>query len=280
MTMHRTSLTVGELTIVGTCTGGVATSLAVPELGVCWDIGACLHASVRSSTLLVTHGHADHMGALHAWLGNRMLYRMPPATLYVPKWIAADVQSLVDTWGRLQGGPFPVDIVAAEPGGEYPLRRDLTIRPFKSAHVVPTLGYTVVRHKTKLRPEWLDVPGPEIAAMRREGRDDLFTHVEEPLIAYTGDTLIDLVEREELVRRCKTLLIECTFLDDRKPRSHVKAGGHIHLDEIADRADLFENEHLVLVHFSQLYTVAEVKDLVARRLPPALLSRVHLFVGR
>ena len=279
MNRHRATLTVGGLTVTGICTGGIATSMAIPELGVCFDIGACPHTSVTQGTLLLTHAHADHMGSLHAWLGTRMLYRMPPATLYVPHRIGDDVQLVIDTWAKLQGRPFDVTVVAAEPDGRYPLRRDLYVRPFRGAHVVPTLGYTVFRHKTKLREEHLHLPGPEIARLRKAGAPNLFREVEEPLVTYTGDTLIDLVEREEVVRTSKVLLIEATFVDERKDRRAIKQGGHIHIDEIAERADLFQNEHVVLVHFSQLYTGAEVREAVDRRLPAGLRARVHLFLG-
>lgn len=276
---HRTTLSLGELTLTGVCTGGVATSLAVPELGIAWDVGASPHTTVRTRTLLITHAHPDHMGSLHAWLGVRMLYRMPRATLVVPTWIVEDVRALVATWGRLQGKAFDVQIVEARPHEEIPLHKGLHAVPFKSAHVLPTLGYALVRRKQKLRAPYLGLPGPEIARLRREGTEDLFDVVDEPLIAYTGDTLPELIDREEIVRQCRILVIECTFLDDRKPRSAIRAGGHIHVDDLAARAHLLENEQIVLVHFSQLYSAAEVRGLVAARLPASLLSRVRLFAG-
>lgn len=276
---HRTTLQLGELTLTGVSTGGVATSLAVPELGVAWDVGAATAPTIRCSTLLLTHAHADHMGALHAWLGIRLLYRMPAARIVAPHWVADDVRTLITTWERLQGHPYDVRVVDARPGEPIPLRRHLTVVPFKAAHVVPTLGYAVVRRKTKLRPAFLDLPGPEIARLRREGTEGMFDEVEEPLIAYTGDTLPDVIDRELLVRTVRVLLIECTFLDDRKPRDAIRAGGHIHVDDLIARAALLENEQLVLLHFSQLYTAAEVRGLAASRLPADLLARTRLFVG-
>lgn len=276
---HRTTLSLGTLTLTGVSTGGLATSLSVPELGVCWDVGAATAPTIRSATLLLTHAHADHMGALHAWLGVRLLYRMPTATLVVPHWIADEVRSLIEIWERLQGKPYDVRLVAAHPGEPVPLRRHLSAVPFKSAHVIPTLGYAVVRRKTKLRPAYLGRPGPEIARLRQEGVPDLFDEIEEPLIAYTGDTLPEVIDREPLVRTARILVIECTFLDERKPREAIRAGGHIHVDDLAARAHLLENEQVVLVHFSQLYGAAEVRGLAASRLPASLLARTRLFVG-
>lgn len=72
--------------------------------------------------------------------------------------------------------------------------------------------------------------------------------------------------------------MECTFLDERKSIEAARAGCHIHLDEIIERADRFENEHIVLMHVSQLYRTDEVAHILDRRVPPALRKRIIPFV--
>ena len=57
-------------------------------------------------------------------------------------------------------------------GEERELRGDLRVRAVQTFHPVPSLGYVVVRRVSKLRPEFHDLPGPEIAARRRAGEDD------------------------------------------------------------------------------------------------------------
>ena len=52
---------------------------------------------------------------------------------------------------------------------------------------------------------------------------------------------------------------------------------HTHLDEILARADKFQNEALVLMHFSQAYGPERVHDIIRQRVPPALLERVRVF---
>ena len=68
--------------------------------------------------------------------------------------------------------------------------------------------------------------------------------------------------------------MECTFLDDKKSRADSRAGCHVHLDEIVARAARFNNEHIVLMHFSQLYRPDEVRELLAARCPPSLHKRL------
>jgi ribonuclease Z len=73
------------------------------------------------------------------------------------------------------------------------------------------------------------------------------------------------------------LVLECTFLDGRKPLADARAGCHIHLDELIERAHLFRNEAVVLMHFSQIYRPGEVREILERRLPEPLRSRVVAF---
>ncbi|MCA9643579.1 MAG: MBL fold metallo-hydrolase, partial [Myxococcales bacterium] len=78
----------------------------------------------------------------------------------------------------------------------------------------------------------------------------------------------------------RVLIMECSFLDERKELSASRAGCHIHLDELLERAGEFNNEHLVLMHFSQIYRPEEVHQILERRLPKSLWERTHVFAPR
>ena len=49
----------------------------------------------------------------------------------------------------------------------------------------------------------------------RESGVDVYDHINVPMFAYTGDTVIDVLEREEDLRKCSFLAMEVTFFDDR-----------------------------------------------------------------
>ena len=105
--------------------------------------------------------------------------------------------------------------------------------------------------------------------------------LEVPEVAFCGDTLIDVVEREEVVRKARLLILEVTFLDDRVSVEKARASGHVHLRELAERADLFENEALLLTHFSPRYSREEILIALDRGLPPRLRERATpLLAGR
>jgi len=76
------------------------------------------------------------------------------------------------------------------------------------------------------------------------------------------------------VRRARVLVLESTFVDDRISVAETRERGHVHLDEIAERADLFENEAIVLHHFSARFRAEEILAALDARLPASLRERV------
>ena len=61
-----------ELTIRGRSLGGIYTSVFVPEFGLMFDAGVALRENVGARGICLSHGHADHVGALPAFLGMRV----------------------------------------------------------------------------------------------------------------------------------------------------------------------------------------------------------------
>jgi ribonuclease Z len=274
---HWAKLIVGGMTVEGVSTAGVQTSFRLPELGVCIDIGTCPPGHAAMNDLLLTHGHPDHCGSLLHYLGLRKLQGMLGGRIFAPTEILPELAALVAAGERLQRQSFDVELIGVSPGQSVPLRRrNLFARAFANNHVVPGVGWTVVEQRHALRPELSHLSGPEIAELRKCGQE--VTHSREvPLVTYVGDTRPDVLEREPLVRQSTVLLMECTFLDDRRGLDAARAGGHTHLRELAELAPLLTNEHVVLVHLSMRYRASEVLELVRAAFPPELLARTTLF---
>jgi ribonuclease Z len=274
------SLKAGPYTVRGVSLGGVFTSLHVPELDLLFDCGVALRTAAGVGTMCLSHGHADHIGALTTLLGIRGLHGVKRnLRVLMPREIVETVHAALRTMTELQRWPLAIDAVGMEPGDVVPLRGDLWVRALRTFHPVPSLAFQVVRRTQKLRPEHAGMPGAEIAARRRAGEADaLFETHEHAELAYATDTLIQAVDHSPELLASKVLILEATFLDDRKSLEAARAGCHVHLDEIIERAERFTMPHLVLMHISQLYQPGEVASVLDARLPPDLRARTQVLL--
>lgn len=273
-----TTVTAGPYTIRGVSVGGVYTSLAVPELGLVFDAGISPRSAGGIDTILLSHGHADHVGALPALLGIRALHgKMKPPRVVMPAEIVEDLQVALAALSKLQRFALDIEPIGMSPGDEVALRGDLFVRAVRTFHPVPSLAYVIVRRVSKLRAEFRGLAGPEIAARRLAG-ESMTEHEDRLELAYSTDTLVSVLDHAPELMRTRVLILECTFLDSRKTLEAARAGCHIHLDEIIERAERFENEHIVLMHVSQLYRPDEVAGILDARVPPALRKRIIPFV--
>ncbi|MBP6628059.1 MAG: MBL fold metallo-hydrolase [Kofleriaceae bacterium] len=272
------TLSAGRLTVRGLSVGGVYTALYVPELDLALDVGLAPRSFAGVRTLLLTHGHVDHVGALPTLLGIRALHGHPtPLRVVMPAEIVDEVTAALAAMSTLQHWPLAIEAIGLRPGDEAELRPDLLVRAHRAFHPVPCLAYQLIRRVKKLRPEHHHLPGPEIGRLRAAGAD-LFDVVDHLELAYATDSLVSVLDHNPTLYQSRVLLLEATFLDGRKSRDAARAGCHIHLDELIERAELFGNEHLLLMHVSQLYRPDEVDGILDARLPPGLRARTQVLV--
>jgi len=275
-----TTVTAGPYTIRGVSVGGVYTSLAVPELQLVFDAGISPRSAGAIDTILLSHGHADHIGALPAMLGIRGLSgKQKPPRVVMPAEIVDDLRAALGALSKLQRYPLEIEAIGMNPGDEITLRGDLRVRAVRTFHPVPSLAYIVTRRVSKLRPDLVGLAGPEIAARRRAG-EEVSEHEDRIELAYATDTLVSVLDHSPELLKARVLIMECTFLDERKTLEAARAGCHIHLDEVIERAEKFENEHIVMMHLSQLYRPDEVAGILDARVPPALRAKIIPFTPR
>jgi ribonuclease Z len=262
--------------IDGFSLGGVETAVVIPQWRLAIDVGRARKETLRSEHVALTHVHMDHAGGLAYLVAMRAFYNLAPPTIYVPAQSADALDQMLRTWDRLQKFETAYTIVPVETGARYRLRRDLHLVPFRTHHVVPSFGYTVESTTHRLKKAFEGRPGPELKALRMEGTEITQPHIRR-LLAVTGDTLPEVLDRHPDLYGVEVLLMECTFLDDRKPYEAAREGGHVHLKDLMARASQFANDTLVLSHFSQLYTdddihqalqpLAEIINPTLRTLP-------------
>jgi len=253
--------------------GGLETCIQLPGLDMAFDIGRCPRSAVHRSRILCTHAHMDHLGGIAMHAATRSLMHMPPPTYYIPHENLEALEDLFAAWRRLDRSDLPANFIPVGPGDVFDLSARYTAHAFRAIHRVPTLGYIIGSTKRKLRPQYRSLSGQEIKRLRDDGveiSDVRWT----PELAFCGDTVIDVIEQEPRLQDVRVLILEVTFLDDRVSVEKCRDRGHIHLDEVIERAELFRNRAILLTHFSARYRAKDIVRILDERLPPELRERV------
>jgi ribonuclease Z len=259
----------------GTSVAGLETCIEVPQLRLLLDLGSCSRSAVNQPLVLLSHGHLDHIGAVAQHAARRSLLGMSEGIYIVPAAVAPHVEALFNAAGALDGQAIPRRVIALEPGAEHALGKGRFLRAFETFHRVPSQGYTVWETRNRLLPQFRDLPGPKLGELRRQG-----AIVDEqqrvPILSFTGDTRVEVLERTPELQQTECLVIESSFLDELVPPAQARQMGHIHLDELLARRELLPRGDVVLSHFSARYTAADVERILERKLPDSLRHHVRV----
>lgn len=278
--MNLTTYTYRNETFQGISEGGVQTCMVLPRFKLMFDVGRGASRVIEIPRLLLTHGHLDHSSGVPYYISQRNLRRLPPADVYCPPEMAEPLDQIMKLWSKIEDYNIEYNIHPLEYDRLYELQNNYYFQPVRSVHRVPSNGYTIIEKTRRLKPEFRELPGPEIARLKKE-RDDMFVEHHLPLITFSGDTQIEFVLENEIVRQSKVLFLECTFLDDARPVERARQWGHIHLDEIVANAECFrETEQLFLIHFSPRYRREVILDLIKAKLPDWLYERTTAYLTR
>ncbi len=264
----------GPLTLAGGSRAGEGSLILLPQLHLALDAGRPHRALPPMKTVLVSHGHMDHIGGGGYWASQRLLQSMGHARLAVPHQIAPDVEDLLSTHARLEGGsPYDIEVVAVDAGQALTLRRDMTVEFFTTDHWVPTLGSRLVWRRHHLLPEFSGLPGDEIARRRRDG-ERVTAEIETDLLAYCADSGPGVLTADSPALGSEVLLLECSFFRS-TDRERATRFGHLHLDDILARIEHLRCRHLVLLHASRRHRLREVEEILNERLEPVLECSLH-----
>lgn len=271
----RVRIEAAGIPIEGVSIAGHESFYKLPGFRTLLEFGRAPEDVLGYSNVCVTHGHLDHIAGLAHYASRRRLQDLPEARVFVPAEAVGPVEKWIEACEELERIGYRLEIVAARPGDRVTLRNDLELTVLPGRHRVPTVGYLFSEVKHKLRDGFTGLPGEEIASLRARGTE-VTRREEVPLLAYPGDCSAEIFDAAPQILAARVLLLECSFLFP-EDLDRAREYGHIHLADLVDRAALFQNERVVLTHFSQRYRPEEIREAL-RELPEPLAARVVPFL--
>ena len=144
-------------------------------------------------------------------------------------------------------------------------------------HGSPSLGYSIVERRAKLKEEYLGLSGPQIVALKKAGTEITHT-VSIPLMTYLGDTMAGDFLKLDHVKNSKVLITECTFFDpDHHDRARALANISISISSPVCLS-AWITQQILLTHLSRRTDRRVARKAIAKYLGDTIAHRVHFLM--
>lgn len=270
-------LTHDNLTIEGYSRAAVQTYWRIPELKLGFDLGGQPWDFMGTPTWIVSHTHLDHIAALPVYISRRRMMKMDPPRIYLPEDAIGPAQQILRQFGRLDRSRMPCELIGIRAGDELVLSRELVVTVGAATHTVPAFCFVVWQRRRKLKAEFQNLSGDKIRDLRLNGTEVAEEH-RYPLVGYLGDSSPEGLDRNPDLLRAKILITELTFLAPGHRKEKIHKHGHMHLDDLVERVDQFQNEKIIAAHFSTRYHSRQIEQWVDERLPDRIGGRLELWL--
>ena len=258
-----------KFTISGYSTALFSTWIFIEELGLLFDAGDGLSASLLQKSrkikqAFISHADRDHLGGLLQFTQLNAREKLP--IIHYPKDSGSfpALKSFLDKFDPHVSG---VQWIPIQEGMEFKVKGKYFVKSIRNNHIVvareisKSLSYLLVEKKNKLKPEFRNLSGEEIGSLvKLQGKDHISDSIEEKIIGYSGDTPVDDYERWD---NTEILIHEATFLDDHEGLN-TKMHKHSRLHEVMEMASNINIGKLILSHFSTRYSEKQIDDRIRK----------------
>jgi len=190
--------------------------------------------------------------------------------------LAQPIHNLMNALVDIERQKTPYEVVTLEPEQQIPLKGNVVLRAFSTIHTVPSLAYSCVELRSKLRADLVGLPQEQLVQLKDKGEAITELH-EIPQVTYMGDTLWGKHFERPEVLDAKVLITECTFLEPGH-RKRAGIGKHLHLDDIVRLLEMFNGEAVVLTHLSRRTNLSIVRKTLDDYVPAHLRDKLHVLM--
>ena len=272
-------LTYDGLLLRGISLSGIRTAIALPDFSFSFDVAQGYPFLLNLKNFFISHGHLDHAAGIPYIISQKAMNRQETPNFYMPPSLIEPMDEIMKLWQKIENHEYSYNFVPVRADQDIPIKPNYFMRPFSTIHRIESFGYTLFHRHKRLAAEFQGLSQEQIIEIKKQGQE-LHDIQEIPLVSFTGDTQIEFLESRPWVKKSKILIMEATYLDDKKSVEHARSWGHTHLDEIIPHLDSIESEKIVLIHVSSRYSTDESLRILSTRISSRDKDRVVLFPGR
>lgn len=262
-----------RITVEGVSRAAHETWFRIHPPGLAFDVGRGDPALSAASDIFLSHAHLDHALGLPFVLSMRTQQGKPSTRVLCPREIVEPLARLIQVSEELENVKYDYEISGLGSGDSIAVGKDLEVEAFSIDHRVPSLGFHLWQTTSKLRPEYSRLAKDDLLELKRKGAS-IGTEEKRLWLTYCGDTGPGVFDLDTRIFDSSYLILECTFVGAAH-RDLSREYGHMHLQDIAARKDLFRNDELILHHWSTRYDCSTIRGEVRRNLQ-GIFPRVHL----
>ncbi len=231
-------------------------------------LDAGLSAQYNPKTILITHGHSDHIANIpfHLYVKNP---EAEPIIIYCPQQIVKLLNNYIISMYQLSVGsesfrPFNYKIIGLDTKSDPIIfshkNKPHQLEIFKCNHSVPCLGYGISEIRRRLKPEHMNQDKSYYIEAKKNGIE-LNEKYEFKKFIFLGDTdhkVFDLAINPNIFSY-PTIIVECSYINE-EDLSNATENKHMHLSNLLPVIQAHQDITFILIHFSPRYKKADVEE--------------------